>query len=37
MLGVTSGQNCFETEEIESKKKEMPCEFRFNYLSVKMA
>ena len=37
MLGVTSGQNCFETEGIKLQEKEMPCEFKFNYLSMKIA
>ena len=35
MLGITSGS---ELEESNcKKKKEMPCEFRLNYLSMKMA
>ena len=37
MLGVTSGSDCFETGGIELREKEMPCEFRFNYFSVKIA
>ena len=37
MLGVTQGQNCFETEGIKLQEKEMPCEFRFIYFSTKIA
>ena len=37
MLGVTHGQNCFETGVIEVLKKEMLREFGCNYFSTKIS
>ena len=39
MLGITSGSELFRNRRNQTakKKKEMPCEFRLNYLSMKMA
>ena len=37
MLGVTQGQNYFETGEIKLQEKEMTYGFRFNYLSMKIS
>ena len=38
MLGITSGSELFRNRRNQTaKKKEMACEFRLNYLSMKMA
>ena len=36
MLGVTSGSELFWKGGIKLQKKEMSCEFRLNYLSMKI-